>query len=137
MAMAMGWELDEIRQDIAPVVAERKLQTSYFSIGEGEVAGLHQEAIGTGENAMIRLELEMSVEPDQPGDSVHLSGEPPIDLVIRGGVNGDTATVGRVVNHIPAVMVAPPGLATVLDIPISNGGSPVPAPKLTGRGRLL
>ena len=49
----------------------------------------------------------MSVGAPEPHDRVVIEGDPPLDLMIRGGTHGDRATVGTVLNAIPAVIAAP------------------------------
>jgi 4-hydroxy-tetrahydrodipicolinate reductase len=39
-------------------------------------------------------------------------------MLIPGGVAGDVATVASLINAIPRVLEAEPGLKTVLDLPI-------------------
>jgi 4-hydroxy-tetrahydrodipicolinate reductase len=39
---------------------------------------------------------------------------------IPGGVHGDIATASMVVNSIPKVLAAPPGLHTMLSLPIPS-----------------
>ncbi|PYV42227.1 MAG: dihydrodipicolinate reductase, partial [Acidobacteria bacterium] len=55
---------------------------------------------------------------EDPMDSIELEGEPDLRMVIPGGVEGDTATVASLINAIPRVVEAEPGLKTVLDLPI-------------------
>ncbi|NNF03132.1 MAG: dihydrodipicolinate reductase, partial [Rhodothermales bacterium] len=50
--------------------------------------------------------------------AVLVEGDPPIDLVVRGGIFGDSATVAALVNGIPLALEAQPGLKTVKDIPL-------------------
>ncbi|MGA2964548.1 MAG: hypothetical protein ABSD96_23040, partial [Candidatus Korobacteraceae bacterium] len=54
-------------------------------------------------------------EPDSR-DRVVIEGTPTIDSCIKGGVNGDVATCAVLVNAIPAVMHAHPGLRTMVDV---------------------
>ncbi len=42
-----------------------------------------------------------------------------VEMEIRGGVHGDRATAAMVVNSIPRVISARPGVLTMDDIPIS------------------
>ncbi|MCH8286908.1 NADP-binding protein, partial [candidate division KSB1 bacterium] len=48
--------------------------------------------------------------------TIRISGNPCVDVVINGGVAGDTATVASLVNSIPRVIKAQPGLCTMMDI---------------------
>jgi 4-hydroxy-tetrahydrodipicolinate reductase len=69
-------------------------------------------------------------QPAQPGGSyrVEITGEPSYAMDIclssrRGDHNhaGLVATAMRVVNAIPAVVAAPPGIRTTLDLPLIPG----------------
>ena len=44
-------------------------------------------------------------------------GSPDLHMRMEGGVPGDLATVAMLVNSLPQVVEAPPGLKTVLDLP--------------------
>jgi 4-hydroxy-tetrahydrodipicolinate reductase len=111
VGLGLGQVLDDIRTTIDPVVAERP------GIPSGRVAGLRQSAVGVrGGREIVRLDLEMSVGAPDPHDAVLIEGDPPLDVVIRGGTHGDRGTVGTVLSAVPAVVAAPPGLKTILDL---------------------
>jgi len=111
IGLGLGLPLDDIRTTIDPVVADRP------GIPAGRVAGLRQSAIGVrGGREIVRLDLEMSIAPPDPHDAIVIDGDPPLDVVIRGGTHGDRGTVGTVLSAIPAVVAAPPGLKTILDL---------------------
>ena len=58
-------------------------------------------------------------QPGRPGLALFLNaGDPPLDVLVRGGTHGDRGTVGTTVSAIPAVVVAAPGLKTILDLPL-------------------
>ena len=108
---------DEIQTSIAPVIATAAAPRA--GIAPGRVAGLRQSAIGLRAGREVaRLDLEMSVAAPDPHDRVQIDGDPPLDVRIDGGTHGDRGTVGTVINAIPAVMSASPGLKTVLDLPL-------------------
>lgn len=121
LGAGLGLTFTEIRSTIAPVVATASAPRA--GIPEGRVAGLRQSAIGmvAGHNetdAPVRLDLEMSVDAPDPHDRIVVDGDPPLDLLIRGGTHGDRGTVGTVVNAIPVVLHAPRGLVHVTDLPL-------------------
>ena len=68
---------------------------------------------------MICLDLWMVMRAENPRDEIRIAGTPPTHMVIPGGTHGDRATVGMVVNSIPLVVAARPGLLTVLDLPLA------------------
>ena len=62
---------------------------------------------------LLVLELKMYVGAHEPHDAIYVQGDPDVDLVIRDGVFGDTATVATLINAIPLVRAASPGLHTM------------------------
>jgi 4-hydroxy-tetrahydrodipicolinate reductase len=54
----------------------------------------------------------------EPVDTIEIDGEPRLRLTIPGGIAGDVATVASLVNAVPLVLDAAPGLRTMLDLPI-------------------
>lgn len=119
VAEGLGWKLGRIEETLDPVIAERRVETPYLTTEAGQVAGIHHAIVGyLGNRVALSLDLKMYVGADDPRDAVFVEGEPPIDLVVRGGIFGDTATVATLVNAVPLVASAAPGLRTVKDLPI-------------------
>jgi 4-hydroxy-tetrahydrodipicolinate reductase len=117
VGLGLGLTFDEIRNTIAPVVTSAAEPRA--GIVPGRVAGLRQSAVGLrGGREVVRLDLEMSVAAPDPHDRVVIEGDPPLDVLVRGGTHGDRGTVGTTVSAIPAVVVASPGLKTILDLPL-------------------
>jgi 4-hydroxy-tetrahydrodipicolinate reductase len=75
----------------------------------------------------------MYVGAENPRDHVLVDGHPPIDVTIAGGVAGDIATAAIVVNAIPKVLAAPPGLLTMKDIPLLHRFNPLELKGLVGK----
>jgi 4-hydroxy-tetrahydrodipicolinate reductase len=65
----------------------------------------------------VELDLTMAVGSDA-FDRIDIQGDPPVSLTVTGGFHGDRATVGCVVNAIPFIVAAPPGVQTVVTIPL-------------------
>ena len=116
----LGVEFDSVSDEkIEPIVAEREVVTQYLRVAPGQVAGVHQTIHGKG-RINVNLELRMYVgAEDVAADKVIIKGIPDVELTIKGGVHGDRATAAMVVNSIPRVMVARPGVLTMDDIPVS------------------
>jgi hypothetical protein len=53
---------------------------------------------------------------EDPRDEVELDADPPLRLIVPGGVPGESATVAAVLNAVSAVTELR-GLVTVLDLP--------------------
>ena len=121
IADALGWELDRIEEQIAPLVAEEPIKTDYFEIAPGQVKGIHQTGGGyVGGDKLIDMELQMFMHPDEPGDRIRITGDPGMDVRIAGGTPGDIATPAALVNAIPRVLQAPAGLVTMKDIALPS-----------------
>ena len=116
----LGVEFEHVSDEkIEPIVAQREVVTQYLRVAPGQVAGVHQTIDGRGK-INVRLELRMYVgAEDIAADRVIVKGVPDVEMEIKGGIHGDRATAAMVVNAIPRVMQAHPGVLTMDDIPIS------------------
>jgi hypothetical protein len=118
IALAMGWKVGEIQERITPVVAEKAVESDFIKVPVGAVAGVRQVAKGIlGGQELVALELRMYLGAQNPHDSVMIDGVPPVDMTIRGGVQGDRATPAIIVNALPKMRGLEPGLRTMLDLP--------------------
>jgi hypothetical protein len=116
----LGAEFESVSDEkIEPIVAQRKIKTQYLEVAPGQVAGVHQTIEGRGK-INVRLELRMFVgAEDVAADRVIVKGVPDVEMEIKGGIHGDRATAAMVVNSIPRVISARPGVLTMDDIAIS------------------
>ena len=118
IAAGLGWELDGLTETIEPIIASAPIQTDHVSVAAGQVAGASQDAIGTViGRRVITLEFRAAVGLGESYDAVSVDGVPPVRARIDGGVHGDLGTAAVVVNAIPRVAAAPPGLTTMKDLP--------------------
>src|SRR5580698_8772884 len=46
LADGLGWKLDELQEDLAPVIASKTVKTEFHTVSEGSVAGIRQFARG-------------------------------------------------------------------------------------------
>jgi len=116
----LGVDFDHVSDEkIEPIVAKKEVVTQYLKVAAGQVAGVHQTIEGRG-RIKVSLELRMYVgAEDVAADRVIVHGVPDIEMEIKHGVHGDRATAAMVVNAIPRVVSARPGLLTMDDIPVS------------------
>jgi 4-hydroxy-tetrahydrodipicolinate reductase len=106
----------EVDEEILPLIAEEAADGP-VPVAPGQVAGLHHEARVFAEGReVVRLELTIAVAAADPRDEVVLDADPPVRVVVPGGVAGDAATAHAVVNAVPA-LVELRGLVSVLDLP--------------------
>ena len=116
----LGIEFEHVSDEkIEPIIAQREVVTEYLKVAPGQVAGVHQTIDGRGP-INVRLELRMYVgAEDVAADRVVVKGVPEVEMEIKGGVHGDRATAAMVVNAVPRVVTAQPGVLTMDDIPVS------------------
>jgi 4-hydroxy-tetrahydrodipicolinate reductase len=116
----LGVEFESVSDEkIEPVVAVSEVVTQYLRVAPGQVAGVHQTISGKG-RINVSLELRMYVGAEAvAADKVIVKGIPDVEMTIKDGVHGDRATAAMVVNAIPRVVSARPGVLTMDDIPIS------------------
>jgi hypothetical protein len=117
MADAFGWKLDKITEEIQPKLTDARVSSEFLTVEPGLVCGLVQDGIGhrRGE-PVIKLHLEAYLGAPESYESVRITGNPPLAMKIAGGVHGDVATASIVVNSIPKVIHAAPGLRTMKDM---------------------
>ncbi len=121
IADAMGWRLDRITDDIQPKIADRTVESEYLAVDSGYVCGINQDGVGYVNGApLVKLHMEAYLGAPESYDSVLIEGSPRIYSKVAGGVHGDVATASITVNSIPKVVVAPPGLRTMRDMPIPS-----------------
>jgi 4-hydroxy-tetrahydrodipicolinate reductase len=139
IAAGLGIELDRIDEHYERLAAPESFDIPTGTIGKGTAAALRFEVRGmVGDRAPVVLEhvtrLRDDLAPDWPQPTgagcyrVVVTGEPnyTLDLQLLG-TDGDHNTAGlkatamRLVNAVPAVVAAPPGLLTALDLPLITG----------------
>jgi 2,4-diaminopentanoate dehydrogenase len=121
IADAMGWPLDRITDDIQPKLASVTISSEFLAVDAGYVCGIIQDGVGYRKNdAVIRLHMEAYLGAPESYDSVEIEGSPRISSKIAGGIHGDIATASIVVNSIPKVLSAAPGLHTMRDLALPS-----------------
>jgi hypothetical protein len=122
IADSLAWKLDKIRAEpVEPVVATRPVQSKDIKVLIGKVAGLKQKASGTiKDKETIVLDFQAYLGVQEEYDAVTIKGIPNINQRIQPCVHGDIGTVAVIVNAIPRVINAPPGLYTMKDLPVPS-----------------
>lgn len=142
MAAALGTEVDEITEVVEKREAEHDIDTGFGVVERGTMGALRFEVQGRiGGEPRIVVEhvtrMDDALAPDWPQPLAHygyrvvVTGRPSYTLDLQMLHTDDTdpgliGTAGRLVNAIPAVCDARPGLLSALDLPL-----------VTGKGRLL
>ena len=119
IAHCLGWPVKNIVETRDAVVADHDIRTQHLAVKKGQTCGLHQHATATlNGRVCLTLDLRMYLDAPDPHDAVQVEGDPPLDVVINGGVAGDQATVAVLVNTAPRLLNAPAGLLVVTDLPV-------------------
>jgi 4-hydroxy-tetrahydrodipicolinate reductase len=117
---ALGFEIDEIVEyPPKAILAEKEMDSILGKIPKGNVRGLHSKGIAKkdGEEVII-LDFYAYAGNHEEYDSIEIDGIPGIKQKIQGGVHGDIGTASMIVNLIPRVVAAKPGLLTMKDLPV-------------------
>ena len=139
IAAGLGVALTGVTEWYEREAAPEDFEVDAGTIKQGTAAALHFEVRGmVGDRAIVvlehvtRLRDDLGAEWPQPAGQgcyrVQITGEPnyTVDLQLMG-TDGDHNTAGlkatamRLVNAVPAVIAAPPGLVTALDLPLVTG----------------
>ena len=118
---ALGWTLDRITDDIQPKLAAVTISSEYLAVDPGYVCGMVQDGVGYRKGEpVIRLHMEAYLGAPESFDAIQIEGTPPLSLRMLGGIHGDVATASMVINSIPKVLAAAPGLHTMRDLPLPS-----------------
>ncbi|PYR02811.1 MAG: dihydrodipicolinate reductase [Acidobacteria bacterium] len=121
IADALGWTLDRITDDIQPKLATLTVASEFLAVDPGYVCGIIQDGVGyRGGEGVIHLHMEAYLGAPESYDSVEIDGSPRLSMKLAGGIHGDVATASIVVNSIPHVLKASPGLHTMRDLPLPS-----------------
>ena len=119
IADAMGWKLDKVTDEIHPKLAESRVASAFLTVEPGQVAGIVQDGIGyRNGKPLVTLHMEAYLGAPESYDEVRIDGHPPLQVRGIGGYHGDVATAAIVVNTLPKVIGAPPGLHTMRSLPL-------------------
>ena len=119
---AMGLSLDgEVEETFEPLIAPDDVTTKYGVVEAGETEGFIQRAIGRWQGQdYIQLELVLHLQPEARGfaleDTIRIEGKQPVNLSLTPGPSALLSTSANIVNSIPSVLAAPPGMRNVTEL---------------------
>jgi hypothetical protein len=114
IADALGWQLDRVTDEIRPKIAEATVSSEYLAVDPGYVSGIIQDGVGYRHGtAVVKLHMEAYLGAPESYDTTIIEGKPRLTMTVPGGIPGDIATTSIVVNSIPKVLAARPGLQTM------------------------
>jgi 2,4-diaminopentanoate dehydrogenase len=129
----LGLSLDgPVEETFEPLIATTPAPARYGDVAVGRTEGFVQRAVGSVDGApRVRLELVLHLRPTASGyevaDSLAIDGRHPVNLALKPGMDAILATSAVLVNSIPGVVAAGPGLKSVKDLPPASAwlGDPV------------
>jgi hypothetical protein len=132
MAQALEVELDEIRFDVEFGAANQTTDFGFMTIQEGRIAGFKGVLSGVAdEQRRVQCKFVWKVGHDmtpnwpvEDGYVIEIEGEPAVRCrlePIGPHFDGATTTAMPVVNAIPQVCAAPPGIVNRMDLPLVKG----------------
>jgi hypothetical protein len=138
IAAGLGVEVEEIRGVLDREVAHRKIDVAFGTVESGTCGAVRTRAVGIvgGREAIVVehvIRMARDVAPGWPASDhdatygVTIEGDPDINCTLilgeaggtGAGAGAMTATAMRVVNAIPYVVPAEPGLLSSLDLPLT------------------
>jgi 4-hydroxy-tetrahydrodipicolinate reductase len=138
IAQALGVTLERIEEFHEVALAEHDFEVPAMAVPAGTIAAVRFGLRGIVDGVerlriehVNRLHRDLAPEWEQrQGYGVHIEGAPRyhlhLDLEDPAGMQTRPALWGTamyMVNAVPAVVAAPPGIATVLDLPIIRGAT--------------
>ncbi len=143
MANAMGYELEDITTSFERQVSDHDVECAWGTIKAGKVVAVRVRTCGIieGREAIViehvnRMAQDVAMDwpwTDRVGQiRVIIEGDPNLQVDMNVGVpekpeelsyDGYVLTAMRVVNAIPAVCAAEPGVLTIHDVPLYLPGS--------------
>jgi 4-hydroxy-tetrahydrodipicolinate reductase len=121
IADALGWKIDRVTDEIQPRIATETVASEFLAVDPGYVSGIVQDGIGYRDGkAVVTLHMEAYLGAAESYDAIEITGSPALKMKIAGGVHGDIATASMVVNSLPKILEAAPGLHTMRDMPLPS-----------------
>ncbi|MEM3702881.1 MAG: NADP-binding protein, partial [Candidatus Bathyarchaeia archaeon] len=120
-AAALGLDLDEIRElPPEPIIAREEVQTTYTTVKPGQMLGYTNIIQGIKDGkVVINYKIVMSAGIKEGYQEYKIEGTPSI-TVRSSSIVGDWETAHIVVNMIPNVINAEPGLLTMKDVALPH-----------------
>jgi 2,4-diaminopentanoate dehydrogenase len=132
IAAGLGAEVEEIRGALDREIAHRRIDVAFGTIEAGTCGAVRTRATGMvgGREAIVVehvIRMAHDVAPEWPSSDadttygVSIEGDPDVNctLTLGGGSHAMTATAMRVINAVPYVVDAEPGLLSSLDLPLA------------------
>ncbi|MCK2212904.1 dihydrodipicolinate reductase [Actinomadura sp. ATCC 31491] len=125
VADALGVRLDDVDERDEFELATTEFEIAAGTVRKGTVCGSRWVFSGVARGRpFMTVEVVFKADAAQvprwaePGFSVHIQGVPRLTLAVQEVSHGLAPAAVHAVNAIPAVCAAPPGIRTLLDLPL-------------------
>ncbi len=124
-ARRFGRTVARFGETIDPILAPAAIDTVAVPIAAGQSAGFEQVTTGYTDDggepwfqATFLGHVDLASIGLAPEDSYNVIGDPDLQAVVRPGFNPQSTTMAVLVNMLPHVVAARPGLLSITDLPI-------------------
>jgi 4-hydroxy-tetrahydrodipicolinate reductase len=125
IAHGLGWKVTATINDLGPVIAKAETRSGEIAAAPGQALGVRQVIKGfVGDDQKVTLELEIYLGAPEPRDHIVVEGTPRLDVTVNEGTHGDLATAAILVNAIPSLLHAEPGLRIMEELPLVHYRAP-------------
>ena len=126
---ALGWKIDLIEETREPIVTEVARETQWVKVAPGDVAGCRHVGKGYSQGELkVHLVHPQQIHPhlagQDTGDYITIHGDPMVHMANTPEIPGGKGTYASTGNYIPLVLAAPPGMKTVIDLPLPRFWAP-------------
>ena len=125
VAHSMGWHIPALDHWCDPIIAEREYELPQVTVKPGQVCGLYhliRAPMPTGES--IQFELRLALEAEDPRDRIQIQGDPPVDALLPGTIQGDAAEAWTLIKTLPRLQQLTAGVKLITDLPSAPAFSP-------------
>jgi 4-hydroxy-tetrahydrodipicolinate reductase len=121
LAHVLQWHMDDFKERLVPVIADRPVRFAQGQVEPGQVCGVRYVVKGISHGKeVISFDLRMYLEAESVRDTIYIEGTPTLEMTIKSTNMGDVAAAGLLVNMSPLVHQARPGLLTMVDLPLPH-----------------
>lgn len=122
-AKRLGLEVERIEDSIEPILSESRIDSTAVEVAAGESAGLRQRTVGIVDGhpwftAEFLGHVRLGDLGLTPRDAYEINGTPDIRGVVEPGFNPQRTVTAALMNTLPHLIAAEPGLISVTDLPI-------------------
>jgi 2,4-diaminopentanoate dehydrogenase len=121
LAHVLKWHMDDFKERLVPVIADKPVRFAQSQVEPGQVCGVRYIVKGISHGKeVISFDLRMYLEAEGVRDTIYIEGTPTLEMTIKSTNMGDVAAAGLLVNMSPLVHQARPGLLTMVDLPLPH-----------------